>query len=246
MKVDELLKHLESIKIDEDEKREIAEYIAQKLGVDNSPRIHHYIITKDRKIYDTSSYKELLKSNGISPNDAYVYVKNDYSAVYDLVSYLYPFLIDRYFLPHAYLSKLGLESKFYRIAPATGLRYVSMVVRFLNAKHAVVEVANIDNVAIYTNLPRIVRDISTKQIDDEDDEVAEIIASELVSQKIFAGHDYYKALAILHKFYENRDTSLAKEVEAIKDAYNHIFQPYRVVYDLNTKQFVVSGNNESR
>jgi len=235
MKIDELLKRLENVEIDEDEKREIAEYIAQKLGVDNSIRYYHYIITKDRKIYDTSSYKELLKSNEISPNDAYVYVKNDYFTGYDPIRYFYPFLIDRYFLPHAYLSKLGLESKFYRIAPATELRYVSMVVRFLNAKRAVVEVANIDDVAINTNLPRMVRDISTKQIDDV---VAEIIASQLISQKLFAGHEYYKALVILYKYYENRDTSLAKEVEAIRDAYNRIFQPYRVVYDLNTKQFI--------
>ena len=237
MKIDELLKRLENVEIDEDEKREIAEYIAQKLGVDNSIRYYHYIITKDRKIYNTSSYKELLKSNEISPNDAYVYVENDYFTGYDPIRYFYPFLIDRYFLPHAYLSKLGLESKFYRIAPATELRYVSMVVRFLNAKRAVVEVANIDDVAINTNLPRMVRDISTKQIDDD---VAEIIASQLVSQKLFAGHEYYKALVILYKYYENRDTSLAKDVAAIIHAYNQIFRPYRTEYDLKSKQIIAS------
>jgi len=234
MKVDELLKHLENIKTDEDEKREIAEYIAQKLGVDNSTLYYYYIITKDRTIYDISLYKELLKSNKISPNNAYVYVKSDYSIEYDPVRYFYPFLDNRYFLPHAYLSKLGFKSKFYRIAPATELRYIAIVIRFLNAKRAVVEVANIDNVAINTNLPRIVRDINIKQIDHVD----ERIASRLESEKLFAGYDYYEALVILHKYYEKRETTLAKEVEAIKDAYNRIFKPYRVVYDLNTKQFI--------
>ena len=70
MKIDELLKHLENIKIDEDERREIAEYIARKLSAKDSVDIY-YIMTKDRKIYDFDSYGNLFKTGGVSPDDAY-------------------------------------------------------------------------------------------------------------------------------------------------------------------------------
>ena len=192
----------------------------------------HFIMTKSRKIYDTDSYEKLLKSNEIPSDDAYVYIKHNYLSEYDPVKYFYPFLIDRYLLPFAYLSKLGFSSLY--AVPATGLKYVSMVVRFPNVGRVVVEVANIDDVAVNTNLPGMIRDISTKRIG----VTAERIASQLVSEKLFAGHDYYKALSILYRYYEKNDTSLATDVEAIKDAYNHIFKPYRVVYDLKTKQFI--------
>ncbi len=67
MKVDQLIKRLENIKIDEDEinknideRREIAEYLAQKLNFDDSPRryyrTYHYIMTRDKKIYKIQSY----------------------------------------------------------------------------------------------------------------------------------------------------------------------------------------------
>jgi len=241
MKVDELLKHLENIKTDEDEineRREIAEYIAQILGAID-PVYMHYFMTKDRKIYDISLYEKLLKYNKISPGNAYVYVENHYFTGYDSTKYFYPFL--KYGFLYAYLSKLGFSSVY--AVPASGLKYVSIVVHYPDAKRAVVEVANIDNVAIYTNLPRIVRDISTKQIDD--DELKEIV-SQLDSQKLFAGYDFNEARHIINRYYEDHDASLADDVESIREAYNRIFRPYRVVYDLETKQFQVSGSNEGR
>jgi len=238
MKIDELLKRLENVEIDEDEKREIAEYIAQKLGVDNSIRYYHYIITKDRKIYDTSSYKELLKSNEISPNDAYVYVENTYFLEYDSIRYFYPFLIDRYLLPFAYLSKLGFNSLY--AVPATGLKYVSMVVRFPSVNRVVVEVVDINHAAINMNLPMLIPCIlgTTKHIDDHK---VEDILSRLHSRKLFAGYDFNEAWEILNRYYENHDTSLAKDVKAIRDAYIGIFRPFRIEYDLKTKQPISSN-----
>ena len=241
MKVDELLKHLENVKIDEDEKRKIAEHIARKLSVDNSIYIHR-IMTKDRKIYDIDSYGNLL-ANKISPNDAYVFIDNHYSIGYDSTKYFYPFLDGTYLLSYAYLSKLGLKADFYRIVPATGLKYISMVIHLSRGKRRiVVEVADIDNAAINTNLPTLIRSIlSTKQIDDD---VIDEVISQLDSQKLFAGYDFYDAKDIINEYYAFQEISLAKDVEAIRDAYNRIFKPCRVVYDLETKQFQVGGSNE--
>ena len=234
MKVDELLKRLENIKTDEDERREIAEYLARKLSVNNSVYAY-YIMTKYKIIRDIKSYKKLLKFGGISPGDAYVYVDKFYCR-YDSSSYLYPFFLDIYLLPYAYLSKLGFSS--YGIVPATGLKYFAVVNHFLDVGRIVVEVANIDNAAINMNLPTLIRGIlGTKRIDNNE---VEDIALQLNSQRLFAGYDSDEAWRILNRYYENRDTSLAKDVAAIIHAYNQIFRPYRTEYDLKSKQIIAS------
>jgi len=240
MKLDEILKRLENIKIDGlSEKYEIAENLTQTFS-DNSLHTYYPIMTKDKKIYDTDSYKKLLKSNKISPNNAYVYAF--VSNVYYPASYYFPFLVDDYLLLYAYLSKLGFE--YYNVAPATGLKYISVAIRYLDNKHVVVEVADIDTVTTNTNLSVLIRDIlGTKYIDDQK---IKHIVSQLNSQKPFAGYDFSKAWKLANRYYQDHDTSLAEEVEAIKDAYDRIFRPYRVVYDLETKQFQGSGSNEDR
>jgi len=237
MKVSELLKLLENVKIDEDEingKSEIAKYLAQKLNIPSA--YIYFIMTKDREIYDSDSYEKFLESAKISPDEAYVYVKNADFIGNSSVDYLYPLIGNgsKTSLVYAYLSKLGISSLY--AVPATGLRYFATVFRFLSIGHMVVEVTDIDNDANNTNLPTLIRDIvGTKYIDASK---VEDIALQLNSQKLFAGYNSDKAWRILYRYYEKRDTSLAEEVEVIRDAYNHIFKPYRVVYDLKTKQFI--------
>jgi len=233
MKADELLKRLENINTDEDERREIAEYLARKLSA-TGLTYAHYIMMKDKTIYDFDSYKDLHKSNKISPNDAYVYVENNYLSGYDPSSYLYPFLDCGFCFTNVYLSKLGFST--YGTVPAPGLKYFAIVNYFIDAKRTVVEVANIDNVVINSHLPPFKHGVlSTKHIDDK---VEESI-SHFSSQKLFAGYDFNEARDIINRYYAFQEISLAKDVEAIKDAYNHIFKPYRVVYDLKTNQFIV-------
>jgi hypothetical protein len=241
MKVDELLKVLENVKTDEGGRHKIAEYLARILSFNDLVHIRYRnIMMKDREIYDIEPYRKRLKSNKVSPDDAYVYVL--FLDVYNLTGYYFPFLVDKRLLLYAYLSKLGFE--YYNVAPATGLKYVSVAIRYISIHHVVVEVADIDTAAINMKLPKLIRGIlGTKQIDDHK---VEDIVSQLKSQKLFAGYNFGEALRILDRYYEKNDTSLATEVEAIRDAYNHIFNPYRLVYDLKTDQFQVSGNNEDR
>jgi hypothetical protein len=199
-------------------------------------------MTKYKKILHISSYEKLLKSGRISPGDAYVYV-----SVHDVsrpASYYFPFLIHHYPLLYAYLSKLGFEEYLREtvgledpchVTPATGLKYISTVIRYLDNSHVVIEITDIDNASNNMNLPTLIRDISTKYI------IArrvELIASRLEPQKLFAGYDFNEARDIINRYYENHDTSLAIEVGGIKDAYTRIFKPYRVVYDLNTKHII--------
>ena len=232
MKVDELLKRLENVKTDEDERRKIAEYLVRKLGVNNSAYIRYYIMTKYRKIYNISSYRKFFRSNKISPDDAYVYVF--VGEIYSSASYYFPFLEDIDLILYAYLSKLGFESNCcYPIVPATGLKYISIVDKFSETDRIVVEVVDINNVTINIHLPALIHGgAKNKHIDDE---VGDI---ELDSLKLFAGHDFGETREILNRYYEEHDTSLTKEVKVIRDAYNRIFKPYRVVYDLKTKRFI--------
>jgi hypothetical protein len=240
MKVDQLIKRLESIKIDEnkiDERREIAEYLAHTFG-DKMIRITYHFMTKDKTIYDFFSYKKLLESNEISPDNVLVYVEKDYFPGTDTAGYFYPFLGNRYLLEDAYLSKLGLKGSFSYVVPATGLKYVSRVTRYLDINRVVVEVADIDIVATNLNLPRLIySDVKNKYI--IDDEVDKII-SQLHSQKLFAGYNFDEAREIINRYYEDHDESLAKDVDAIIHAYNQIFQPYRIEYDLKSKRIIAS------
>ena len=226
MKIVEMLKRLENVEIDEDERREIAEYLARIFNAKDASYTH-YVMMKDKTIYDFDSYKNLLKSGEISSNDAYVYVEHNYLAGYDSSSYLYPFLDCGFSFTNVYLSKLGFNT--YGTVPAPELEYFAIINYFIDAKRTVVEVAEINNVVINTHLS------SFKCIDDV--KVKEII-SRFSSQKLFAGYDFNEARDIINRYYAFQEISLAKEVESIRDAYNRIFQPYRVVYDLKTKQFI--------
>jgi hypothetical protein len=149
--------------------------------------------------------------------------------------------IDGISLITAYLSKLGFENDIYHVVPATGLRYLVVVSKFPDGNCIAVDVADIDNVVFNSRLLILIHGaLSTKRSTKHmtSDEVREII-SQFISRKLFAGHTFIEAQDIIDRYYKKHDTSLAKEVEAIKDAYNHIFQPFRLEYDLKTRQFVV-------
>jgi len=241
MKVDELLKVLESVKIDEkeiNEKREIAEYLAQTFG-DGVARPTFSFMTKNKAIYDIDTYENLLKSNKISPNDAYVFIKNNYFVGYHGAKYRYPFLSGGIYLVDAYLLKLGFETRDYRVTATPGLKYFALVYRFPEARYRmVVEVADIDTVAINTNLPTLIFGVlGTKNI--TSDKIEEI-RSRFSSQKLFAGYKFSKAEEIIYEYYDSDWISFHNDVMTINDDYNRIFQPYRIEYDLKNKRIITS------
>jgi len=240
MKADELLKRLENVKIDE--RYEIAEYLVQTFGDKEDP-FPFYLMAKNKTIYDLDSYMDLLKSNKISPNNIFVYVDNNYFIEYSPLAYFYPFLYSVYPLVKAYLSKLGLEADLYHIAPATGLKYVAIVDKFSEINRGVVEVADIDNVATNIHLPALIQDsIRNKHIYDVIDE----IVSQISSQKLFAGYNFSIARKIICKYYREHIKLFNKKIEDITDAYNHIFQPFRIEYDLETKQFIMGVKRDEK
>lgn len=153
MKIDELLKRIENINIGDNEEREVAERLVQ-LSNDKVYRDAYYIMLKDKRVYGFDEYKNLLESNKVSPNDAYVFIKNAHFDLAEEATYLYPFLANTILLSEAYLSKLGFysDSNEYRIAPANGLKYAGIVHSFRNIRSIVIEIACIDTVASMINL----------------------------------------------------------------------------------------------
>jgi len=255
MKADELLKRLENVKTDEDKRREIAEYLVQEFN-EIGTSMDHFIL-RNKKIYDIDSYDRVIRSNKISSNDAYVYLskfiytKNDDVSIYDVdvsiykTAYYYPFLRYPQFFVTGYLSKLGFHRYIFGIVPATGLKYIARVYHFLDVNHLVIEVANINTVIINLNLPMLSHSILAeryaKGLNYIPDDQLEQIVKRLKSQKLFAGYNFREAEEIIKKYYNANDMSLAKDVVAIRDAYNRIFKPFRIEYDLNTKQPISSN-----
>jgi len=223
---------------------QIADYLAKKM-FNGELKTGYNIMLKNKQIYTDGKYGKLVKSNKILPEDAFVYIINDYNegeSYNDPFLYLFP-LIDSdsiYGIRHSYLDKLGFYNPTYSIYPATGLEYFGVVVLF--SDKLVIELTDFDTLATNTGLRKIVVDVLGKDILTQKwlsyDQISSIV-DELYKQKVFAGHTLGKAYNILKNYYIHHNTSLAKEVLAIVNAYNRVFEPYRAVYDTSTRQQVL-------
>jgi len=234
---------------------QIADYLAKKVFNGELKRGYN-VMLKNKQIYRMSDYGRLIKSNQISPEDAFMYIEftdisEDMSYNDDSVIYLFPLIINYndiddtsiysiYGIMKSYLSKLGFYSPYNDVYPATSLKYYAVVVLF--SDRLVVELVDIDTAANNIGLRKIVMDVLGKGILTQKeisfDQINKII-DKLPELKLFAGHNLYETEEIIRDYYVHHNTSLAKEVLAIANAYNQIFQPYRVVYDTRTRQQVL-------
>ena len=226
------------------DKKEVADYLAGKVFNREFILYDILVMLKNKQIYYKSDYGRLIESNKISPEDAFVYIdtfNNSEDKSYSRpIVYLFP-LIDNasiYGIVGSYLVKLGFyDTSFCGVYPATGLKYYAAVRLF--SDRLVIEIVDIDTVVTNTGLRKIVAEVLGKSIltrDNINSNEKRIIEKKLREQKLFAGHDVYEVQEIIQSYYLKQNMSLAKEVLAITDAYNRIFQPYRVVYDTKTKQ----------
>jgi len=229
------------------DKKEVADYLAGKVFNREFILYDILVMLKNKQIYYKSDYGRLIESNKISPEDAFVYIdtfNNSEDKSYSRpIVYLFP-LIDNasiYGIVGSYLVKLGFyDTSFCGVYPATGLKYYAAVRLF--SDRLVIEIVDIDTVVTNTGLRKIVAEVLGKSIltrDNINSNEKRIIEKKLREQKLFAGYDSDKAYKIIYRYYMNHDISLAKEVLAITDAYNRVFEPYRAVYDTRTRQQVL-------
>jgi len=227
------------------DRKEITDYLAKKM-FNGELKTGYNIMLKNKQIYPASDYGRLVESYKISPKDIFVYFSfidyNVNESYNRLFAYLFSLIDDNsiYGIVKSYLSKLGFYSPYNDVYPATGLKYYAVVVLF--SDRLVIELTDIDTAATNTGLRKIVEDVLGKDIltqrEIRDDQIREI-AIKLREQKVFAGYATDNVYFIMLDYYVDQNISLAKEVLAINNAYNQIFQPYRVVYDTTTRQQVL-------
>jgi len=224
---------------------QIADYLAKKM-FNGELKTGYNIMLKNKQIYSVRDYGRLVESNKLLPKDIFVYFSfidyNVNESYNRLFAYLFSLIDDNsiYGIVSSYLSKLGFYNSYYSIYPATGLKYYGVVVLF--SDRLVIELTDIDTAATNTGLRKIVEDVLGKdmltQKEVSDDQIREI-AIKLQEQKLFAGYATGNVYFIMLDYYIDRNISLAKDVLTIVNAYNRIFQPYRVVYDTTTRQQVL-------
>ena len=225
---------------------QIADYLAKKVFNGELREYHFNIMLKNKQIYFLDDYSSLVNFYKITPEDAFVYIDFDnfsgYESYIEGVAYLFPLIegVSIYVIVRSYLSKLGFYNPNYYVYPATGLKYYAAVRLF--SDRLVIELTDFDTMATNIGLGKIVMDVLGKGVRTQKelsgDQIREIV-DKLRHQKLFAGYDLDEVHEIIKDYYIRHDTSLAKDVLAIVNAYNKIFQPYRVVYDTRTRQQVL-------
>jgi hypothetical protein len=218
-------------------RKEIADYLAKMVFNGELAVKIYQVMLKNKQIYNMGYYNDLVKSNKISPEDAFVYIdfaktSEDMSYNRRPVVYLFPLTLtdeDSTFsifgIVKSYLSKLGFYSRNnYDVSPATGLKYYAVVVLFKD--RLVIELTDIDTMATNTGLRKIVTNVLGKDILTKKkicwDQIDEI-SFKLQEQKLFAGYKLDEAYKIIRSYYVDHNTSLAKDALAITDAYDRIF-----------------------
>jgi len=228
----------------------------------------YIITTKDREryeIFDIKTYKNLYRSNQISAGNAYVYITHSSVDEYSpetSVTYFHPLIHDLYPLIYAYLSQY---SDFQNITPAVGLKYFAHVTHFTDIKQIVVEITDFDTTITNIKMPFAIRNTLGDDLGDYSEYNESIdaytiddIANEIDSYGLFGGYGFTDALSILLVYYTYRDKplpeylekllesnhginakSLDKAVKSIINDYKRIFNPFRLIYNLNTNQFQV-------
>ena len=149
------------------------------------------------------------------------------------------------FILDAYLYKKGYVITDYgpfSPAPLPNLKYIIYSImsytqhEFQN--RLVIELVDVDVVADNINLSNIVWSVLGDKLLRKNKIIkyAELndIKYRLYREKLFAGHSWGIAELIVHRYFDENKRKLSKEVFKISAAYQQVFRPYRVVYDIKT------------
>ena len=154
------------------------------------------------------------------------------------------------FILDAYLYKKGyviIDYGPFSPAPLPNLKYIIYSImsytqhEFQN--RLVIELVDVDVVADNINLSNIVWSVLGDKLLRKNKIIkyAELndIKYRLYREKLFAGHSWGIAELIVHRYFDENKRKLSKEVFKISAAYQQVFRPYRVVYDIKTWQPVL-------
>jgi len=211
-------------------------------------------LLNDRTIISNESYERSYEHNPSINKQVIGYVYNDTT---DFVTTLEFPMLEWNFIRDAYLYKKGYVIRGYSplgLAPLPNLKYIIYCFTFTSStEHTrithyefkdrlVIELIDLDVVANNLNLPKIISSVLGPKLLSEnnmiDDELYEI-NEQMRRKKLFAGHTWKDARHILYLYFDIDDRKLSKEVLKISQAYEQVFRPYRVVYNIKTWQPVL-------
>ena len=224
---------------------EIVELVKDWYRTASIKPLHNFLLN-DTTIISIESYERSYEHNPSISKQVIGYVHDHRT---NFVSTLEFPILDWDFIPYAYLYKKGYLIRRYSSlgpAPLPNLKYIiycitrSMedtgIMGYEFQDRLVIELVDVDVAANNLNLPKIVSSVLGPKLLSENeingDEYDEI-KKHMLSQKLFAGHTWNDAELIVRLYFDKNERKLSKKVFKISQAYERIFRPYRVVYDLS-------------
>ena len=211
-------------------------------------------LLNDTTIISIGSYRRSYEHNPSISKQVIGYVYNYRT---NLVSDLeFPTLINWYIIRDAYLHKIGYVFRGYSTlgsAPLPNLKYIIHSITsnmkdmsstgYKFQDRLVIELVDLDVVANNLNLPKIVSSVLGSKLLTENNIIEpdefDKINERIIGQKLFAGHTWDDAWRIGYRYFDKNERHLSKEVLKISVAYQQVFRPYRVIYDMRTWQPVL-------
>ena len=155
------------------------------------------------------------------------------------------------FISYAYLHKIGYVFRGYSPlgpAPLPNLKYIiycfttstgyTGMTGYEFKDRLIIELVDLDVVANNLNLPKIVSSVLGSKLLTKNNMIKyddlDKIKKQMRSQKLFADHTWDDAEYIVSRYFDENKRELSKEVFKISEAYQQVFRPYRIMYDIKT------------
>ena len=210
-------------------------------------------LLNDKTIISDESYERSYRHNPSISKQVIGYVY-DYTTNY-ASTLEFPTLDKWYFISYAYLHKIGyLFRRFspFGPVPLPNLKYIIYcitrstehmgIMGYEFQDRLVIELVDVDVAANNLNLPKIMSSVLGPKLLSEnemDEDEFNEIEKQMRSQKLFAGHTWDDAMRIVHIYFDKNERKLSKKVFKISQAYQQVFRPYRVIYNMRTWQPVL-------
>jgi len=213
-----------------------------------SLEVYHNFLLDDRTIISNESYKRSYQYNPSISKHVIGYV--NYRTTTFVSDLEFPTLFKWNFISYIYLYKKGYVirgNSLFGPAPLPNLKYIIYSIasdtQYEFQDKLVIELVDLDVASNNLNLPNIVSSVLGPKLLSEnnmiEDDELDKIDKQVRSQKLFAGHTWEDADAIVYLYFHRNKLELSKEVLKISEAYERIFRPYRVVYNTKTWQQVL-------
>ena len=220
-----------------------------------SIKAYYNFLLNDITVISKKSYKRSYEYDPYISKQVIGYVDNGRTGF--VFTLEFPTLtIDWSIIPYAYLYKKGYVIRAissFGPAPLPNLKYIIYCITsgtgimsstgYEFEDRLVIELVDLDVVANNLNLPKVMSSVLGSKLLSENKiiEYGEFykLIERILSQKLFAGHTWNDAQDIAYRYFDGKERELSKEVFKISEAYERVFRPYRVVYNIKTWQPVL-------